>query len=103
MANEEKFLDYLKRAAADLREARHRLHEIEEREHEPIAIVAMSCRFPGKVWSPEDLWNILAEGKDAISVPARLPQIPLFLKWCWPALARVMPPARKMPSARTWG
>ncbi|WP_326830209.1 SDR family NAD(P)-dependent oxidoreductase [Streptosporangium sp. NBC_01810] len=34
---------------------------------EPIAIVAMSCRFPGGVSSPEDLWRLIVEGGDAIS------------------------------------
>ncbi|MFD8094684.1 type I polyketide synthase [Streptomyces malaysiensis] len=64
-ANEEKYLDYLKRATTDLREARRRLREVEEREQEPIAIVAMSCRYPGGVSTPEELWQLVARGGDA--------------------------------------
>src|SRR5262249_24247363 len=33
---------------------------------EPIAIVGMSCRYPGSSNSPERLWRLLEEGADAI-------------------------------------
>lgn len=29
----------------------------------PIAIIGMSCRFPGYVNTPEDLWEMLSKGK----------------------------------------
>ncbi|AXK33718.1 SDR family NAD(P)-dependent oxidoreductase [Streptomyces armeniacus] len=34
---------------------------------EPVAIVAMSCRFPGGANSPEEFWELLARGGDAMT------------------------------------
>ncbi|MFI0817945.1 type I polyketide synthase [Streptomyces sp. NPDC021098] len=65
--NEDKLRDYLKRTTADLRQARRQLREVEERHQEPIAIVAMSCRYPGGVRGPEDLWRLVLGAEDAIS------------------------------------
>jgi acyl transferase domain-containing protein len=95
--DEKRLVDYLRRVTSELYDARLRLKELEGQGEEPIAIVGMSCRFPGGVRSPEDLWKLLAEGRDGVS------EFPTDRDWDLEGLCDPDPGARWTSCAREGG
>ncbi|MFJ1766976.1 SDR family NAD(P)-dependent oxidoreductase [Amycolatopsis sp. NPDC088138] len=64
---------------------------------EPIAIVATSCRFPGGVNTPEDLWRLVAEGREGLT------EFPADRGWDLAALFDQTPGKQGVSHTRTGG
>ena len=60
LSNEQRLLLKLKQATA-------KIQAIQAAATEPIAIVGMSCRFPGGASTPEAFWDVLQNGVDTIA------------------------------------
>ena len=71
-------LSPVKRALHEIRTLRARVEELEAASHEPIAIIGVGLKFPGGAIDESSFWNLLAEGRDAIT------EIPRE-RWDWRA------------------
>lgn len=56
----------LQNALLAIEDLQARLDAVEQAKFEPIAIIGLSCRFPGGADNPEAYWQLLQEGRDAI-------------------------------------
>lgn len=48
-------------------ELNERVQAAERNRRIPLAIVGMGCRLPGKVENPEEFWDLLSQGTDAVT------------------------------------
>src|SRR5690349_14399980 len=88
-------VEALRKSLKQTEELRRRLSEVDHAAREPIAIVAMGCRTPGGVMDPDDYWQLLDQGVDAVG--------PLPERWSGGALYDPDPDAPGKIAAREGG
>jgi acyl transferase domain-containing protein/NADPH:quinone reductase-like Zn-dependent oxidoreductase/NADP-dependent 3-hydroxy acid dehydrogenase YdfG/acyl carrier protein len=57
----------LKQALRAVEQMKQKLDAADARQHQPIAIIGIGCRFPGEVYDPASFWELLKHGREALS------------------------------------